>query len=113
MTMSKLTVSLILSALARAASPEPQCLDASLDRREYTGITENAYGDKTYEGFAVLDLPEYPSINLPLSMAESIPEGVPVNVCVYTSGAELRFYLTRDLEREKLYREQIKKAREQ
>ena len=109
--MSPLTVSLLLSAFARAASSDPMCLDASLDRMEYTGITEDEYGSKTYEGFAVLDLPEYPAINLPLEMAAGIPEGVPVQVCVYTSGAELRFYLTRDPEREKANRESIKAVR--
>lgn len=93
--MSKLAMSLLLGLMAKAGDPHPTCLDASLDRIEITEDTEDEYGRKVIDGLAVLDVQDYPGINVPMEMAEGIPEGSPIKVCVYTSGAELRFFLTR------------------
>lgn len=96
--MSKLSLSLLLGLLARAAGDTPVCVDAALDRREYVD---------QHEGFAVLDVAEYPSINVPLELAKGIPEGAPIKVCASVQGNVLEVFLTRDLEREKHNRKVI------
>lgn len=102
--MSKLAISLLFGLQwGKAASADPVCVDASLDRVEYTTETD---------GYAVLDVPEYPSINVPMALAAGIPEGAAVKLCGYVEEHEFRFYLTRDIERERKMREEIRKLQQ-
>jgi len=105
--VTPLQVSLLLGLLARAAAdaaPAPTCINASLDRVE-AGAYE---GDAS---MAVLDVPNYPAMNVPGVLANGIPEGVPVRLCAQVSGKYptiLEIYLTRDPDREEEYRRDLR-----
>lgn len=101
--MNALSMSLLLGLMGKAAtSGEATCIDASLDRIEW--VTDD-------HSIAALDVPEYPTVNVPGQLATGIPEGVPVKLCAEVKGAHMEIYLTRDPEREERYKKELRDMR--
>lgn len=95
--MTALQLSLLLGLFGKAAhTTEPVCVDASLDRVE--------------EEWAVLDVPEYPSMNVPVALVDGMREGAAIQLCAQVKDHDLVIYVTHDPVREKANREAIREA---
>lgn len=93
--MTPLQVSLLLGALAHAAAhtaPQPACLEGTLDRVEW--ITDTV-------GVAVVEVPDYPTLQLPGALATGMRDGTAVDVCAQVEGHSLRVWLGVDETRER------------
>lgn len=99
--MDTLTLTLLLGLFSGRTGT---CVDASLDR--YERVDEETR-------LAVLDIPEYPSVNVPDTLLEGIPEGTPVKVCAQPFYNTLTISITRDTEREQQIRDTIKRIHEE